>query len=132
MAPPANRKTRRAHYSSRVVKYNCSKDQSQLAASVELGGVAQCDPAMMGTSSIERQLMFTQPADQEGNIHESSGDGCSTPRGRRHRIPDIVTCPRAPKKPRVSLRCSSGRKIAFFSPPELEVFFFFALRGVLV
>ncbi|XP_022944116.1 cyclin-dependent protein kinase inhibitor SMR13 [Cucurbita moschata] len=50
--------------------------------------------------------------------------GCSTPKAERFRIPDILTCPPAPKKPRPSSDCSLRRSpIAFFAPPELELFF---------
>ncbi|XP_038902266.1 cyclin-dependent protein kinase inhibitor SMR13 [Benincasa hispida] len=54
--------------------------------------------------------------------------GCSTPKAERHRIPEILTCPPAPKKPRAVSDCSFRRSpIAFFAPPELELFFFVSL-----
>ncbi|EXB93310.1 hypothetical protein L484_015298 [Morus notabilis] len=59
--------------------------------------------------------------------------GCSTPKGQRFRIPEIRTCPPAPKKQRVISNCSIQRTpIAFFAPPDLELFFYFALRGISV
>uniref|UniRef100_A0A9I9D8H1 Uncharacterized protein n=1 Tax=Cucumis melo TaxID=3656 RepID=A0A9I9D8H1_CUCME len=59
---------------------------------------------------------------------ECSDGGCSTPKAERHRIPEILTCPPAPKKPRAVSDCSFRRSpIAFFAPPELELFFFVAL-----
>ncbi|KAK6937139.1 hypothetical protein RJ641_034169 [Dillenia turbinata] len=58
-----------------------------------------------------------------------SSHGCSTPKGERFRIPEIRTCPPAPKKRRLVLNCSSERSpIAFFAPPDIELFFFCALR----
>ncbi|XP_044483722.1 cyclin-dependent protein kinase inhibitor SMR13-like [Mangifera indica] len=64
----------------------------------------------------------------------SSSSGCSTPRAERYRIPEIVTCPPAPKKQRVVSNCSSLQRtpIAFFAPPDLELFFFCALRDISV
>ncbi|KAJ9698006.1 hypothetical protein PVL29_007218 [Vitis rotundifolia] len=58
-----------------------------------------------------------------------SNNGFSTPKAQRFRIPEILTCPPAPKKrrPNYSLRRSP---IAFFAPPDLELFFFFALGDV--
>ena len=60
-----------------------------------------------------------------------SNNGFSTPKAQRFRIPEILTCPPAPKKrrPNYSLRRSP---IAFFAPPDLELFFFFALGDVSV
>ncbi|KAI9196533.1 hypothetical protein LWI28_024738 [Acer negundo] len=65
----------------------------------------------------------------------SSSSGCSTPKAERFRIPEIVTCPPAPKKQRVmtSSNCSLHRTpIAFYAPPDLELFFFCALRDISV
>lgn len=62
--------------------------------------------------------------------HEAD-DVCSTPKAERFRIPAIETCPPAPKKRRVMTSCSLRRSapIAFFAPPDIELFFYFALRG---
>ncbi|GMN26300.1 hypothetical protein TIFTF001_001262 [Ficus carica] len=63
----------------------------------------------------------------------TNSTGCSTPKGRRFRIPEIRTCPPAPKKQRVISNCSIQRTpIAFFAPPDLELFFYLALRGISV
>ena len=61
------------------------------------------------------------------------GGGCSTPKGQRFRIPEMMTCPPAPKKQRVISNCSLQRSpIAFFAPPDLELFFYTAVRGISV
>ncbi|CAN0891866.1 Cyclin-dependent protein kinase inhibitor SMR13 [Linum grandiflorum] len=59
---------------------------------------------------------------------------CSTPKGKKFRIPKIETCPPAPRKAtnNCSSSSSSRRPIAFFSPPDLELFFFFARRHISV
>ncbi|KAL3718626.1 hypothetical protein ACJRO7_003707 [Eucalyptus globulus] len=53
---------------------------------------------------------------------------CSTPKGKRFRIPKIRTCPPAPMKKRVrdSNRSSSLQRspISFFASPDIELFFF--------
>ncbi|KAF5725477.1 hypothetical protein HS088_TW23G00199 [Tripterygium wilfordii] len=61
-------------------------------------------------------------------------DVCSTPKADRFRIPEIDTCPPAPKKQRVMTNCSSLQRtpIAFFAPPDIELFFFVALGNVSV
>ncbi|ESQ30348.1 hypothetical protein EUTSA_v10011876mg [Eutrema salsugineum] len=54
--------------------------------------------------------------------------GCCTPKSKKSRIPEMLTCPPAPKKPRVAQNCGlSRRQIAFFAPPDVELFFVFAL-----
>ncbi|GLT78763.1 hypothetical protein SLA2020_502900 [Shorea laevis] len=68
--------------------------------------------------------------DVDDDIPESP---CSTPKAQRFRIPEIETCPPAPKKQRVLSNCSFHRKpIAFFASPDLELFFCFALRDISV
>ncbi|XP_050287058.1 cyclin-dependent protein kinase inhibitor SMR9-like [Quercus robur] len=69
----------------------------------------------------------------EGVEVELTSSGCSTPKAQRFKIPEILTCPPAPKKQRVVSNCSLQRSpIAFFAPPDLELFFFFALRDISV
>ena len=66
---------------------------------------------------------------KKGNKVCSSG--CATPKAKRFRIPEVQTCPPAPKKRRVVPNCSSKRSpIAFFASPDIELFFFSALRNV--
>ncbi|KAL3533808.1 hypothetical protein ACH5RR_007329 [Cinchona calisaya] len=63
--------------------------------------------------------------------------GCSTPKAKRFRIPEILSCPSAPKKRRVvavaaddCLSKGSSTTIAFFAPPDLEAFFFSAFQKI--
>ncbi|KAK9999979.1 hypothetical protein SO802_019582 [Lithocarpus litseifolius] len=66
-------------------------------------------------------------------VDQLTSSGCSTPKAQRFKIPEILTCPPAPKKQRVVSNCSLQRSpIAFFAPPDLELFFFFALRDISV
>lgn len=89
------------------------------------------------TTTTTKNLLLLDH-DDDASSSSSSGSGCSTPKAQRFRIPEIVTCPPAPKKQRVVSNCSSlqrnpsSRPIAFFAPPDLELFFFFALRDISV
>ncbi|KAF7816044.1 Cyclin-dependent protein kinase inhibitor SMR13 [Senna tora] len=59
----------------------------------------------------------------------SSSSCCSTPKGEKFRIPDISTCPPAPKK-KLNLSTNNNHHfspISFFAPPDLELFFFLSL-----
>lgn len=50
---------------------------------------------------------------------------CCTPKAQRFRIPQIETCPPPPKKQRLLSNCSlRTTPIAFFAPPDLELFFY--------
>ncbi|KAL2320782.1 hypothetical protein Fmac_029751 [Flemingia macrophylla] len=91
------------------------------------------------TSSCENIAAAPSSSQEHGicNVEEdnkdacSSSSGCATPKAKRHRIPKVLTCPQAPKKRRVMPNCSSNRSpIAFFASPDIELFFFSALRNV--
>lgn len=58
------------------------------------------------------------------NVMNSSG--CCTPKAQRFRIPEMLACPAAPMKRRVNsskLSSKTRSSIAFFAPPDLELFF---------
>ncbi|KAI3984376.1 hypothetical protein MKX01_011330 [Papaver californicum] len=65
-----------------------------------------------------------------------SSEVCLTPKGKKYRIPKIVSCPPAPMKKaarRLITNCSSSLQrspISFFTNPDIEVFFFFALHDI--
>ncbi|GAV56928.1 hypothetical protein CFOL_v3_00467 [Cephalotus follicularis] len=81
--------------------------------------------------SMMGEVNYYEDADDD-NDHVSTS-GCSTPKAQRFRIPEIETCPPAPKKQRVVPNCSLQRTpIAFYAAPDLELFFFFALRDISV
>ncbi|KAK4762676.1 hypothetical protein SAY86_008444 [Trapa natans] len=61
-----------------------------------------------------------------------TGHVCSTPKARRFRIPATETCPPAPKKQRPASKnaCFRRKHIAFFSHPDIELFFNMAFRAI--
>ncbi|KAF3529139.1 hypothetical protein DY000_02042186 [Brassica cretica] len=64
--------------------------------------------------------MLTSLSPGEGG----GGGGCYTPKAHKYRIPELLTCPPAPKKQRVPQNCVLRRRqIVFFAPPEIELFF---------
>ncbi|KAF9664723.1 hypothetical protein SADUNF_Sadunf16G0047800 [Salix dunnii] len=79
------------------------------------------------TSTSPEESSCTIDDDQE-----SDGDiivGCSTPKAQRFRIPEILSCPPAPMKRRVTTKCSSKESPrVFFAPPDIELFFLFAFH----
>ncbi|KAL0459196.1 UNVERIFIED_CONTAM: Cyclin-dependent protein kinase inhibitor SMR13 [Sesamum latifolium] len=83
-------------------------------------------------SVVSPATSTTKPSTDVGSVDNISA--CSTPKGRRFRIPEIKTCPPAPKKRRVftAAGCNSLRRtpVAFFAHPDIELFFYLALRGI--
>ncbi|XP_062084055.1 cyclin-dependent protein kinase inhibitor SMR13-like [Humulus lupulus] len=92
----------------------------------------QSSPSLSSSSNDE--LPKTEGIEFEAVDDVVSTSGCSTPKGQRYRIPDVVTCPPAPKKQRVISNNFSIQRtpIAFFAPPDLELFFCLAVRGISV
>ncbi|KAJ4706431.1 Cyclin-dependent protein kinase [Melia azedarach] len=62
--------------------------------------------------------------------------GCATPKGKRFRIPEKLSCPPAPMKKRVApaaSRMSSNNRsspITYFTPPDIELFFLFSFQNI--
>lgn len=127
-------KPRRAQY-----KRQQKQKQKQHVAQIKqpkINNVEDLLPSTSSTTTTKNLLLLDH--DDDTSSSSSGGSGCSTPKAQRFRIPEIVTCPPAPKKQRVVSNCSSlqrnpsSRPIAFFAPPDLELFFFFALRDISV
>ncbi|KAG2317497.1 hypothetical protein Bca4012_068387 [Brassica carinata] len=69
--------------------------------------------------SPSRKVLTLSPGEGGGG-----GGGCCTPKAHKYRIPEMLTCPPAPKKQRVPQNCVLRRRqIVFFAPPDIELFF---------
>ncbi|KAL2327017.1 hypothetical protein Fmac_020444 [Flemingia macrophylla] len=93
------------------MKYKCVEERKQKKKS-------KARP----TSPVTKELAKHENDNEEGTC----SNGCSTPKGKRFRIPETLTCPPAPKKKKVTLPCSSKRSLAFFASPDIELFLFSA------
>ncbi|KAL8489602.1 hypothetical protein ACS0TY_025496 [Phlomoides rotata] len=70
---------------------------------------------------------------EEGK-EELQNAACSTPKGKRFKIPETLICPPAPKKRRLTTTTNFSfkrQRLKFFAPPELECFFSFSF-GILL
>lgn len=121
MGPSCRRRTRSTRKSSsrRRTLFNKqlgnSKNQEKLA-----------DSPVKSSNDSPKAENFESP-----EISSSTSSACSTPKAERFRIPEIKTCPPAPKKRRMVASCSLRRtSIAFFAPPDIELFFNVALCGI--
>lgn len=83
------------------------------------------------TSSLGSQVQGIKSTVEE-DICSSDDDGCTSPKAKRFRIQEVLTCPPAPKKKRrVMPSCSSNTSLlAFFASSDIELFFSSALRNV--
>ncbi|OIV92330.1 hypothetical protein TanjilG_10540 [Lupinus angustifolius] len=85
-------------------------------------------PSEYATSSDSKELGIKNV--EEDNEEGVCSSGCVTPKAKRFRIPEVLTCPPAPKKRRVISKYSAKRSRKFFASPDIELFFFSALRNV--
>ncbi|GLT41967.1 hypothetical protein SLA2020_159940 [Shorea laevis] len=63
-----------------------------------------------------------------GGEDSSVAGGCSIPKGQKFRIPEMLSCPPAPMKPKFCSKRQNSSQIAFYAPPEIELFFYSAFR----
>uniref|UniRef100_A0A6N2MVX9 Uncharacterized protein n=1 Tax=Salix viminalis TaxID=40686 RepID=A0A6N2MVX9_SALVM len=122
-AKTTRRTGRRTQYEKQVMKAKSMKEASILMEDLPSNS-STTTTSCNGCSKIDG-------VDFEGV--DISASACSTPKAERFRIPEIQTCPPAPRKQRIISNCSLQRRpIAFFAPPDLELFFFYAIHDVSV
>ena len=126
MAPSGRSRRRRRTRKPRRTQFKKHSKNDEEVASVDFGD----------NTSITSSDRFSKISNIDDDDHITNGvdvpaSGCSTPKGHRFQIPEILMCPPAPKKRRALPNCSIRRTpIAFFNPPEIEQFFLFALRHI--
>ncbi|KAL0390812.1 UNVERIFIED_CONTAM: Cyclin-dependent protein kinase inhibitor SMR9 [Sesamum calycinum] len=118
MGPSCRRRPRSTRKSSSR-RRTLFKNQLQNSRNQESSSLSPADSPVKPSSGDSSDLE---------DVEMCSSSGCSTPKAERFRIPEIKTCPPAPKKRRMVTSCSSSRtSISFFAPPDIELFFNFAL-----
>ncbi|KAI4383692.1 hypothetical protein MLD38_009498 [Melastoma candidum] len=83
-------------------------------------------------SSLVHDRIIKEETASKKDEEEQTGDGCSTPKAERYKIPVVGTCPPAPKKRRPRCRSRGRRQRPYFASPDIEVFFLHALGGISV
>ncbi|XWS66374.1 hypothetical protein CRYUN_Cryun05aG0193900 [Craigia yunnanensis] len=129
MAPTATRRLRNC-YRRREVERDSSLESSMELPCSHIGSISSSSSSSSNDSSSRNSIA----ADKEDHSNgvEVLQAGCSTPKGQRFRMPEILSCPPAPMKLRVAPKFLSRRSsaITFFSPPDIELFFFLAFQNV--
>ncbi|MCE3051791.1 hypothetical protein HAX54_050808 [Datura stramonium] len=103
--------------------------------SVQKKKMKKNDKEEIQSSTIIINSPCKSPCKRSSNDEMENNNTCSTPKAERFRIPEMKTCPPAPKKRRIisssstSTNCHSLRRgpVTFFAPPDLDLFFFLAL-----
>ncbi|EOY32681.1 hypothetical protein QUC31_019321 [Theobroma cacao] len=129
---PTSRSSKTRRRASKPRRSNYKKKPVKPKISIQTTSVVEDLPSTSSTISSDN-IGKIDGFDFEGVDDMITTSPCSTPKAQRFRIPEISSCPPAPKKQRVLSSCSLQRTpIAFFAPPDLELFFFFALRDISV
>ncbi|PON49262.1 hypothetical protein PanWU01x14_231370 [Parasponia andersonii] len=121
MAPTAMRPSS-THKQKRQQQLVESAEIEKMITSMEMPAAAS---GFIISSRESSSIMEKEDIDEDGDEGDNN-KGCSTPKAKRYKIPGLLSCPPPPKKRKVSPRSSSH--IAFFAPPDLELFFLFAFR----
>ncbi|XVE95989.1 hypothetical protein REPUB_Repub02eG0182900 [Reevesia pubescens] len=125
MAPTATRSQRNC-YKQREVERDSSLESSMEFPCSHIGSSSSSS----SNNSSSRNKIAADKEDDNNGV-EVLLTGCSTPKGQRFRIPEILSCPAAPMKPRVGPKLSRrSSAITFFAPPDIELFFFLAFQNV--
>lgn len=112
----AEKKLTRSYFKKQVPQHNNTNTSTTLDQTSASSIVSTCSSS---TTS------FSPPSPSPAVLASPGGDGgCCTPKAQKSRIPELLTCPPAPKKQRVTKNCVLRRRqIVFFAPPEIELFF---------
>ncbi|KAF4396130.1 hypothetical protein G4B88_020767 [Cannabis sativa] len=112
--------------------------------SVQEQRLQQLEKAASATMEIAKVSSSIKEKEDVGVDDDDDNKGYCTPKGKRHRIPELLSCPPPPNKKRrlvppnnnnnnsTSSSCIFKKRsspMAFFSSPDLEHFFFFAFRN---
>ncbi|CAN6811607.1 unnamed protein product, partial [Brassica oleracea] len=121
----AEKKIKRTHFKKQLPQHKNTDKTTILDHTSSSTAVSPC--SSITTSFAPQDSSYSAPSPSPAVLtspDEGGGDGCCTPKAQKSRIPEILTCPPAPKKQRVSKNCVLRRRqIVFFAPAEIELFF---------
>ncbi|KAG7578068.1 hypothetical protein ISN45_Aa03g022930 [Arabidopsis thaliana x Arabidopsis arenosa] len=122
---PETKRTR-SYFKKQVPQHNNTNTSGTLDQTSTSSIVSTCSSST--TLSSPQDTIYSAPSPSPAVLTSSpgggGGGGCCTPKAKKSRIPEMLTCPPAPKKQRVTKNCVLRRRqIVFFAPPEIELFF---------
>lgn len=123
----AEKKLKRTHFKKQLPQHKNTNTTTTLDHTSTSSIVSTCSSSTTSFSPQDSNYHVPSPSPAvlaspgEGG---GGGGGCCTPKAQKSRIPEMLTCPPAPKKQRVPQNCVLRRRqIIFFAPPEIELFF---------
>ncbi|KAG7582757.1 hypothetical protein ISN44_As08g023210 [Arabidopsis suecica] len=119
----AETKLTRSYFKKQVPQHNNTNTSTTLDQTSTSSIVSTCSSST--TLSSPQDTIYSAPSPSPAALTSpGDGGGCCTPKAKKSRIPEMLTCPPAPKKQRVAKNCVLRRRqIVFFAPPEIELFF---------
>ncbi|CAH8383136.1 unnamed protein product [Eruca vesicaria subsp. sativa] len=122
----AEKKLKRTHFKKQLPQHKNTDTTIVLdhTSSSTATTVSSCSSITKSVSSQDTNHSIPSPSPTVLPSPDDGGGGCCTPKAQKSRIPEILTCPPAPKKQRVPQNCLLRRRqIVFFTPREIELFF---------
>lgn len=133
MAPAASTR-------SQTMKWRKQRKKKQRKSTSSMARPNNCEEEAASSNNNNIYLVKKKKKKKEDEIEDengiiiissstSSSSECSTPKGKRFRIPEVLSCPPPPKKTKVlpnPSNCSSINNrlpIPFFASPDIEFFF---------
>ncbi|XP_010466300.1 PREDICTED: uncharacterized protein LOC104746505 [Camelina sativa] len=121
----ASKKARKPNRADKVLTRSHFKKQLQQHNNTSTT-LDQTSASSVVSTCSSSTTSFSPPSPSPAVLASSpgGGGGCCTPKAQKCRIPEMLTCPPAPKKQRVTQNSVLRRRqIVFFAPPEIELFF---------
>lgn len=122
----AEKKLKRTHFKKQLPQHKNTNTTTTLDHTSTSSIVSTCSSSTTSFSPQDSNYYVPSPSPAVlASPGEGGGGGsCCTPKAQKSRIPEMLTCPPAPKKQRVPQNCVLRRRqIIFFAPPEIELFF---------
>ncbi|KAJ4869612.1 hypothetical protein Rs2_24533 [Raphanus sativus] len=120
----AEKKLKRNHFKKQLPQHKNTVTTTTLDHTSPSTIVSSCSSITTSFSPQETNYSALSSSPAVLASPDESGGGCCTPKAQKCRIPEMLTCPPAPKKQRVSHNCVLRRRqLVFFAPPEIELFF---------
>lgn len=96
-------------------------------ADVEVAGESVLPAELVDVGAVGL-ILATKDVGVDANNLTGGDEGCETPKSEENRIPKLLTCPQAPRKPRPTARRKTKpdaavRRALFVNPSELNLLF---------
>ncbi|KFK39409.1 hypothetical protein AALP_AA3G240900 [Arabis alpina] len=121
---PYQKKLKRTHFKKELPQHKNTDTTTALDDQTSPSSPGSTCSSLTTSFSPQDTTNYTVPSPSPAMLTSPSDGGLCTPKAQKSRIPEMLTCPPAPMKQRVTKNCVLRRRqIVFFAPPEIELFF---------